>query len=99
MKDVNTLIAPDLSIEITTAWKIADDGTILAFADRAAAILTPVNPPDGDLDLDCRVGIIDFLRLLADWGACPEPTNCPADINADGVVDLLDFVILLENWG
>ena len=97
--DLTALVLPDLNIEISNARTVADDGTILAIADRAAAILTPVNPPDGDLDLDCHVGIIDFLRLLAHWGSCPEMAGCPADINGDGVVDFLDFAILLGNWG
>lgn len=97
--DLSALVLPALNIEISNARTVADDGTILAIADRATAILTPVDPPDGDLDLDCHVGIIDFLRLLADWGSCPGTSGCPADINGDGVVDVLDFVILLGNWG
>ena len=87
-------------MNIRTALRIGEDGTILAAAHTTAvAILTPIDPPVGDLDLDCRVGIIDFLRLLADWGPCPETTGCPADLNGDGVVDLLDFAMLLNNWG
>ena len=99
--NLNTLISPGLNINISTAWKIGEeDGTILASATNTAmAILTPIDPPVGDLDLDCQVGIIDFLRLLAAWGPCPETTGCPADLNGDSVVDLLDFAMLLDNWG
>ena len=100
MTNLNTLISPDLNINICPAWRIGEDGTILASANNTAmAILTPIDPPVGDLDLDCQVGIIDFLRLLADWGPCPETTGCRADLNGDGVVDVLDFAMLLENWG
>ena len=99
--ELNTLISPpDPYTNIRTAWRIGEDGTILALANSSdMAILTPIDPPVGDLDLDCRVGIIDFLRLLADWGPCPETTGCRADLNGDGVVDVLDFAMLLENWG
>ena len=100
MTDLNTLISFNPIINITSAWRIGEDGTILARANNSEiAILTPIDPPVGDLDLDCRVGIIDFLRLLSAWGPCPETITCPADLNGDGAVDLLDFAMLLENWG
>ena len=97
--DLNSLVSPDLTVEIEAGSEVADNGRILAFGDQAALILTPIDPPLGDLDVDCRVGIVDFLKLLADWGACPEDTDCRADLNGDGVVDGLDFAILLMNWG
>jgi hypothetical protein len=25
----------------------------------------------GDIDLDCKVGITDFLKIVATWGPCP----------------------------
>jgi probable HAF family extracellular repeat protein len=100
MTDLNRLISSSLNINITSAWRVGEDGTILTRANNSeTAILTPIDPPVGDLDLDCRVGIIDFLRLLADWGPCPATTDCLADLNGDGVVDSLDFAMLFENWG
>ena len=47
-----------------------------------------------DLDHDCRVGIVDFLILLAAWGE----SDSPADLNGDGTVGSLDFSILIDNW-
>jgi hypothetical protein len=47
-------------------------------------------PPDGD------VGNPDFLKLLADWGAC---TGCGADFNCDLTVDADDYSDLIDHWG
>ena len=53
----------------------------------------------GDLDGDCTVGIVDFLALLAAWGACPSPpAECPADLDGDDCVGITDFLELLANW-
>jgi hypothetical protein len=46
-----------------------------------------------DLDGDGVVNVVDFLLLLADWGA---PGG---DINGDGTTDILDFLLLLAGWG
>ena len=55
----------------------------------------------GDLDGDGVVGILDFLALLGEWGACaqPCPPSCPADLDGDCAVGITDFFILLGNWG
>ncbi len=52
----------------------------------------------GDIDGDGIVGIVDFLALLADWGACTQ-TCCLADLDLDGTVGITDFLLLLGNWG
>ncbi|MHC4416825.1 MAG: dockerin type I domain-containing protein [Planctomycetota bacterium] len=44
-------------------------------------------------DHDGSVGIVDLLRLLADWGG---PSPCDAD---GGGVGITDFLALLGNWG
>jgi hypothetical protein len=51
----------------------------------------------GDIDGDAVVGIIDFLKLLARWGPCPEDC-CLADLDLNGDVGVNDFLILLANW-
>jgi len=58
-------------------------------------------PPAGDLDGDCMVGITDFLMLLSVWGPCDEPCppSCPADLDGDCMVGITDFLMLLANWG
>jgi hypothetical protein len=66
--------------------------------DSVAVLLTPVDPPLGDLDHDCTVGFDDFLILLNAWGPCPQSGACPADVNFDGTVSVLDFLIMLANW-
>jgi hypothetical protein len=54
----------------------------------------------GDIDGDCTVGIVDFMGLLARWGACPQPCPpfCPGDFDGDCQVGITDFTILLANW-
>jgi predicted outer membrane repeat protein len=54
-----------------------------------------------DLDGDGVVGITDFLELLAEWGACPDPCppSCPADFDGDCIVGITDFLLLLGEWG
>ena len=42
---------------------------------------------------DGKVGITDFLKLLADWGG---PSSCDFD---GGGVSIVDFLKLLANWG
>jgi hypothetical protein len=49
-----------------------------------------------DLDVDGEVGIVDFLDLLAQWGAMPAG---PPDFDGDGTVGITDFLALLGNWG
>ena len=52
-----------------------------------------------DLDCDGRVGITDFLALLAAWGDCPPDDECPADLDDDGRVGITDLLLLLAGWG
>jgi hypothetical protein len=45
------------------------------------------------------VDILDFLKVLADWGPCPAPPEaCPADFDNSGTVDIVDFLTVLANW-
>ncbi len=100
MTDLNTLIPQQSDIDITSARAINSQGQIAAQGhnqdgDVVALLLTPSEPPLGDLNGDCHVGILDLLGLLADWGM-PDST---ADLNNDAIVNVLDLLILLENWG
>ena len=49
-----------------------------------------------DVDCDGTVGIVDLLKLLSEWGPCPQ---CASDICRDGMVGIQDFLFLLANWG
>ena len=60
----------------------------------ATAACVPTCP--ADIDDDGRVGVLDFLRLLAAWGTDP---GGPPDLDGDGVVGLGDFAVLLDAWG
>lgn len=55
-------------------------------------------PVLGDLTGDGSIGVADLLILLSQWGACPDPKNCPADLTNDGSVGVLDLLLLLGNW-
>ncbi|MHC5048733.1 MAG: hypothetical protein ACYTGY_19600, partial [Planctomycetota bacterium] len=39
---------------------------------------------------------IDDIEI---WGVPPSGSDCPADLNGDGVVDVTDFLQLLAVWG
>ena len=56
-------------------------------------------PPLGDLNEDCVVGVKDLLILLGVWGPCPPKGDCPADLDKSGDVGVKDLLILLGNWG
>jgi uncharacterized membrane protein len=92
--DLNDLVPPGTS-RIEKAKDINERGQIIATGLGHSFLLTPVGRPPGDLDIDCAVGVTDFLKLLAEWGRA----DSPADINDDGTVDGLDLAILLVNWG
>lgn len=98
MTDLNDLIPADLGLVIKRAEAINNAGQIITRATSAngtvAVLLTPVDPPLGDLDGDCHVGILDLLILLADWGRA----RSPADLDGDGVVGIFDLLTLLANW-
>jgi len=53
-----------------------------------------------DLNDDGVIDTVDFLAVLAAWGACPgECQSCDADFNGDCQVDTIDFLTLLAKWG
>ena len=104
MSDLNDLVVPQPGVQIERAKAINNSGQIVcdgkdAAGRRAAILLTPIDRPLGDLDFDCRVRVPDLLTLLANWGSCPPPGDCRADLNGDGKVDEFDLVHLLVNWG
>lgn len=103
--DVNTLIDGNTSVEVTACSAINRQGQIAAVGhdargDVIALLLTPAEPPLGDLDMDCAVGASDLLILLTNnWGPCGDCADCPADLNGDCNVGVSDLLILLANWG
>ena len=99
---LSDLIDSDFPVSVRSVGAINNKGQIACWGVSNAATtafrLTPIDPPTGDIDIDCRVGIVDFLILLRDWGPC-ESAECGADLNGDGMVGVADFVILILNWG
>jgi uncharacterized membrane protein len=92
---------------LTHAADISDAGQILVrVANTRGGLLTPIDVPVGDLNLDCHVDGHDLMILLESWGpvsrgawgARGSNTNPNADLNGDGVVDGTDLLILLANW-
>ncbi len=45
------------------------------------------------------VGPFDLAFVLGFWGLCPDPDDCPADLDGDGEVGPFDLALLLGNWG
>ena len=103
MRNLNDLIDPEAGLTIRRAEGINQMGQITGrgindSGDVVAFVLTPIEPPLGDLSGDCEVGATDLLILLAAWGPCGDCENCPADLNGDCVVGASDLLILLVNW-
>jgi len=57
--------------------------------------------PSGDL----LVNVQDLLAVIAAWGACPNPADCPADIApvgppvGDDLVNVQDLLAVIAGWG
>ena len=105
LTNLNELIPSGANITMQAALAINNAGQITGWAeddngDAVAVLLTP-RQHLGDLNGDCRVGIVDFLALLAGWGPCPDPCPpfCLGDIDGDCNVGITDFLLLLSNWG
>ena len=96
------LVHSDIVASVRRVGAINNQGQITGWGLVSPAIvallLTPIDPPPGDLDIDCRVGIVDLLMLLGNWGPCPSE-DYRADLNGDDQVDVLDFWMLILNWG
>jgi len=58
-------------------------------------------PPGGDNTIDVQ----DLLFVIAAWGPCADPGNCPADIvpvgppMGDDTVDVQDLLAVIAAWG
>lgn len=89
------------------------DYTIAFKASRWLRVVTPVTVsnadvsgvnvvlPNGDIDGDNEVTLLDFGALVAAFGSFPgEPNwNAEADLDGDEEVTLVDFGILVQNFG
>jgi hypothetical protein len=62
-------------------------------------------PSPGDVNGDNVVNVIDLLAVIANWGPCSNPNDCPADIappgppQGDDVVNVQDLLMVINNWG
>ncbi len=103
MLDLNDLMTPESGATISIAWAITQEGMITGQGhnqdgDPIALLLTPVEPPLGDLDMDCAVGGSDLQILLSSWGACEDCDDCSADLDGNCIVGASDLLLLLVNW-
>ena len=87
-QDVDDSIALRLTFDVTPG----DSVTMVATFE----VLPGLANLAGDLDGDGSVCILDFLQLLAAWGAC---SGCPEDLDGDEFVGITDLLELLANWG
>ena len=98
--NLNAVVAiePPLVIEraraINNAGQIIADGKNLR-GDNVTFLLTPIDRPLGDINIDCEVGVADLIILISNWSQ----TDSPGDLNIDGVVNVLDLIIMLLNFG
>jgi len=111
MVNINTLFdaAPGLSfgtalVAINNRGQIAGRGSFESAL--VGVILSPVDQPFGDINIDCAVDEHDLVAVLNDWGQCPALGSCLCDIvtsatllpPGDGVVDGADLAVVLGNW-
>jgi len=73
-----------------------DDGVI---RDADGDGLPDACPGPFDLTGDCAVTDADLEALLAAWGPCGAPPDCPADLDGDGMVGTRDLMSILAAWG
>jgi hypothetical protein len=87
--------------ELDKAWAINNHGQIAAegwaVGKGSLFILTP-NPPPGDVDIDCRVGLSDLQFVLDNWGPITNDSVERADLDEDGAVTGRDLALVLGNW-
>lgn len=53
----------------------------------------------GDVDVDCRVDLIDLAYLLTYFGTPEGATRAEGDLDHNGAVELTDLATLLQNFG
>jgi hypothetical protein len=58
-----------------------------------------------DVDNDAAVGVQDLLAVILAWGACPNPSSCPADVAppgpplGDDTINVEDLLGVISEWG
>jgi len=56
--------------------------------------------PSGDLNLDCRVNILDLIPIRNRLGqSAVSSGNWPADVNEDGWINVLDLIFVRNRLG
>ena len=98
--DLNAVVAIEPPPVIDRARAINNAGQIIADGknlrgDNVTFLLTPIDRPLGDINIDCEVGVADLIILINNWSQ----TDSPGDLNIDGVVNVLDLIIMLLNFG
>lgn len=69
------------------------------FNQGAAYVFDLTGSACSDISGDGIVDITDLVVLLALWGDCGYPFNCPADLNGDCITNVRDLLVLFANWG
>ena len=101
--------AGELSLDGTIGQ--ADAGTLLTGAGfELSGGFWPGNVPlpdpcPSDINNDNLVNVQDLLLVIAAWGGCPNPVDCPADIApagppmGDDLVNVQDLLAVIGAWG
>lgn len=101
MRDLNDLVPASAPWTMYVARAISDSGYIVGRGRGADASypfrLEPILLA-ADLNEDGAIGSLDLAELIADWGPCPDCSNCDADFDGDCDVDAADLAVLLGVW-
>lgn len=107
MIDLHTLIVPAKDVLLVNrVYAINNSGQIAGVDLFEAFVLSPVDRPLGDVNIDCAVDERDLIAVLSDWGPCEKPGSTLCDIvtsetfqpPGDAVVDGVDLAVVLGNW-
>lgn len=92
---------------------VPTDGTHSFNSDGTTGVNSPTNfagdtgsvvvgCPPADINDDGAVNVSDLLSVIASWGPCADPNDCPADIAPSGgndVVNVSDLLGVIAAWG
>ncbi len=100
----NAAVPVGLLADLDDLERLADgDNNASVVVDMGAYEVQPIGDPcPADISPsggDGIVNVIDLMAVISAWGLCPDPSNCPADLNGDDMVNVIDLLAVISAWG